>query len=124
MSDNEIAEPAADPCECRACRRRRGLPPLPTANGVESRRFLIGELVRAVDIGSLAAVGDLAVQIREVEARAVPPTARSRAALIDERSTLRAYLRHRLDREDWHGVMDAAADIREIDAKLAILEGR
>lgn len=46
------------------------------------------------------------------------------STLRAERTTLIAYMRQRMDREDWHGVMDAAADIREIDAKLGVLEAR
>lgn len=35
------------------------------------------------------------------------------------RSSLCAYLDDVvLERQDWHGVMDAAADLREVDAKL------
>lgn len=41
-----------------------------------------------------------------------------------ERATLITYMRQRMDREDRHGVMDASADVREIDAKLAVLERR
>jgi hypothetical protein len=33
-----------------------------------------------------------------------------------------AYLKLKLEQEDWHGVMDAAADIREIVAKMQIME--
>lgn len=32
-----------------------------------------------------------------------------------------AYLKLRLELDDMHGVMDAAADIREIDAQLRML---
>jgi len=32
------------------------------------------------------------------------------------------YLDLRREMRDWHGVMDAAADIREIEAKLSVLE--
>lgn len=46
------------------------------------------------------------------------------SALQAERSTLIVYMRQRMDREDWHGVMDASADIREIEAKLSVLVGR
>ena len=38
-----------------------------------------------------------------------------------EVATLRTYLTQRMARDDWHGVMDAAADIREIEAGLQIL---
>ena len=31
------------------------------------------------------------------------------------------YLYMRADLKDWHGVMDASADIREIEAKLSVL---
>lgn len=41
--------------------------------------------------------------------------------LQHQRELMIAYLKLRLVLEDWHGVMDAAADIREIDAKLAVL---
>lgn len=41
--------------------------------------------------------------------------------LRTERATLITYLRQRTDRCDWHGVMDASADIREIEAKLSAL---
>ena len=43
------------------------------------------------------------------------------AELQQQREMMIAYLHLRADMEDWHGVMDAAADIREIDAKLAVL---
>ena len=32
------------------------------------------------------------------------------------------YLDLRRQMRDWHGVMDAAADIREIEAKISVLE--
>lgn len=37
------------------------------------------------------------------------------------RETMIEYLKMRVFVQDWHGVMDAAADIREIDAKLHLL---
>ena len=40
------------------------------------------------------------------------------------RKVWRAMLQYVVDDEDWHGVMDAAADLREIDAKLAALGGQ
>lgn len=40
-------------------------------------------------------------------------------ALLAQRTTLITYLRMKLDAEDWHGVQDAASDIREIEAKIA-----
>ena len=33
-----------------------------------------------------------------------------------------AYLRLKLDQQDWHGVADAAMDIREIVARLEIFQ--
>lgn len=32
------------------------------------------------------------------------------------------YLRVRMEMRDWHGVMDAAADLRELEAKLHTLQ--
>lgn len=43
------------------------------------------------------------------------------AKLTAQRATMLAYLRLRLDLDDMHGVMDAASDIREIDARLSVL---
>lgn len=37
----------------------------------------------------------------------------------DDRETLIAYLYMKVRQEDWHGVSDAANDLREIDAKRA-----
>ena len=39
--------------------------------------------------------------------------------LPDKRALLIAYLKMKVDEEDWHGVADAAMDLREIDARLA-----
>jgi len=38
------------------------------------------------------------------------------------RSGPKEYLDLRRQMRDWHGVMDAAADIREIEAKISVLE--
>jgi hypothetical protein len=32
------------------------------------------------------------------------------------------YLKLKVEQEDWHGVSDAANDIREVEAKMAILK--
>lgn len=32
------------------------------------------------------------------------------------------YLKLKVEQEDWHGVSDAANDIREVDAKIAVLK--
>lgn len=56
-----------------------------------------------------------------------PPVARAadRPEVKEELRTRRrlflAYLADCMSREDWHGVMDAAADLREIDAALKVL---
>lgn len=42
--------------------------------------------------------------------------------LREQRASLVAYLRMKTTCEDWHGVADAAMDLREVDAKLAVLE--
>lgn len=44
-----------------------------------------------------------------------------RLRLERQRALMRDYLAMRLELEDWHGVQDAASDIREIDARLAQL---
>ncbi len=44
-------------------------------------------------------------------------------ALREEKIQLIAYLASKMKAGDWHAVQDAASDIREIDAKLAILKG-
>lgn len=36
-------------------------------------------------------------------------------------ATMNAYLEVCLDKNDWHGVMDASADIRELKAKEQVL---
>lgn len=39
-----------------------------------------------------------------------------------QRALVCDYLAMRLELEDWHGVQDAASDIREIDARIAQLK--
>lgn len=46
------------------------------------------------------------------------------AQLRAARVVMVAYLRTKLDAEDWHGVQDAASDLRDIDAELAGLAFR
>lgn len=43
-------------------------------------------------------------------------------ALVTRRQVLQTYLTEVTREEDWHGVMDAAADLREVDAELRGLE--
>lgn len=46
-------------------------------------------------------------------------TAADRIAwLIAKRPTLIAYLLMKADAEDWHGVQDAASDLRDLDCEL------
>lgn len=40
--------------------------------------------------------------------------------LQQRREIFLAYLNDRVKTEDWHGVMDAAADLREIDVAIKI----
>lgn len=42
--------------------------------------------------------------------------------LKKEKQGMTEYLRLKLEQEDWHGVADAAMDIRELVAKLELLE--
>lgn len=43
------------------------------------------------------------------------------ADLNKQKDLMIKYLYLRADMKDWHGVMDASADIREIEAKLTAL---
>lgn len=43
------------------------------------------------------------------------------AELQEQRTTLVAYLFSKWKAADWHGCADAAMDLREIDAKLEVL---
>lgn len=38
------------------------------------------------------------------------------------REELISYMRMKITHEDWHGVADAAMDLREVDAKLEMLD--
>ena len=40
------------------------------------------------------------------------------AALQSERDQMIEYLRLKVDKQDWHGVQDAASDLRDIDAEI------
>lgn len=42
-------------------------------------------------------------------------------ALVEAKAELIAYLLSKVRQSDWHAVQDAASDIREIDAKLEVL---
>lgn len=42
--------------------------------------------------------------------------------LNKRRASLIQYLLSKVDAQDWHGVADAAMDIREVDAQLCLLE--
>lgn len=44
------------------------------------------------------------------------------ATLRVNRETMKTYLRLKLDEEDFHGVQDAASDIRDIDSEILGLE--
>lgn len=54
------------------------------------------------------------------------PEATSHTAMIsilhERRSTLVDYLIMKAESEDWHAVADAACDLRELDAKISVLE--
>lgn len=45
------------------------------------------------------------------------------AALQERKTSLITYLRMKIDANDFHGVADAAMDIREIDAQVELLRG-
>ncbi len=41
--------------------------------------------------------------------------------LLEQKAQLIAYLASKLKAGDWHAIQDSASDIREIDAKLELL---
>lgn len=43
--------------------------------------------------------------------------------LAARRSRMITYLQLKVEEEDWHGVADAAMDLREIDAAIETLKG-
>lgn len=45
-----------------------------------------------------------------------------KARLTREKHGMTEYLKLKLEQQDWHGVADAAMDIRELVAKLDLLE--
>lgn len=40
--------------------------------------------------------------------------------LIESRKTMITYLQLKMDEQDWHGVADAAMDLREIDIQIRV----
>ncbi len=44
-----------------------------------------------------------------------------RRDLLEQKTSLIAYLTSKIKAGDWHAVQDAASDIREIDAKIELL---
>lgn len=46
------------------------------------------------------------------------------ARLVIQRDGLIHYLKMKVEQEDWHGVQDAASDIREVEAKIEVLKLR
>jgi hypothetical protein len=45
-----------------------------------------------------------------------------RNKLLKQRETLIEYLELKVETEDWHGVADAAMDLRELDIRLKVLD--
>lgn len=45
----------------------------------------------------------------------------TRQELIERREQLVAYLQTKTKARDWHGVADAAMDLREVDAQLEVM---
>lgn len=61
--------------------------------------------------------GDLELQNSPTASKAERIT-----TLIESRNTYLAYLFIKIVEEDWHGVQDAASDLRDIDSKIKGLE--
>ena len=49
-------------------------------------------------------------------------SAMTRNNLLKQRETLIEYLEMKVSVEDWHGVADAAMDLRELDVRLKVLD--
>lgn len=62
-------------------------------------------------------------QSDEAERRTQDERSAVRASLRLMRKTLIDYLAAKTQSEDWHAVSDAANDLREVDAQLAVLRG-
>jgi len=45
-----------------------------------------------------------------------------KSRLEKERETLKPYLLSKFESADWHGVQDAASDLRDIECQLEVLE--
>lgn len=45
----------------------------------------------------------------------------TRTELEDGKASLVAYIKSKLHAQDWHAIADAAMDLREIDAKLSLM---
>lgn len=48
--------------------------------------------------------------------------AQRREVLARWKEIYRAYLKMKVEQEDWHGVQDAASDLRDVEAELLGLE--
>lgn len=46
------------------------------------------------------------------------------AELLRHRATFIEYARHRLEDEDWHGLSDAANNLRELDVEIRMTEAQ
>jgi hypothetical protein len=44
--------------------------------------------------------------------------------LVQKRAGLISYLKLKVEEEDWHGCADACMDLREIEAKMTMIEAK
>ena len=78
------------------------------------------QLLRVATHSSLSATPMGLLEVRSGEV-SVPDVAKQIiTALEAAKADLIAYLRMKITVEDWHGVADAAMDLRELDAALAV----
>ena len=117
-------------CQCRTCRRDIDQDVVPTVEQARGgRAWAIARMSALLDHGDMAGVARLAVYLRACEAQEAAHTTlvmgkrdhKANERMRAEVATLRTCLTQRMARGDWHGVMDAAADILEIEAGLSIL---
>ena len=109
-------------CQCSAC-RTSDTPTAEQARG--GRAWALSRMAALLEHGDMAGVARLAVYLRVCEAQIAKLDGSAMREDVDrmraEVTTLRTHLGQHMARGDWHGVMDAAADICEIEAGLRVM---
>lgn len=75
-----------------------------------------------VDVSPRGQAGRIVLERSEAAKRREAERLCVLAQLHRHRATFIEYARHRLEDEDWHGLSDAANDLRELDVEIRITE--